>query len=88
MQYRSIRTVTLNNACITASISKKNILLPQSIFQHYHPLNHLELDLTANFGAAKVGQRKATRSKIKLRKKKKEEELTTENNKGRFMKNK
>lgn len=29
MQYRSIQTVTLNNAYITALINNKNILLPQ-----------------------------------------------------------
>jgi len=55
----------LNNACIAASIKNKNILLPSSIFQHFHLTNHPELDLTVTFWGAEVAQQKVTKSKIK-----------------------
>lgn len=83
MQHRSTNSYT---ACTILSINNKNIFLHQTSISTFSPSNHLELDWVTTFWEDKVGERKSSRSKIKLRIKKREEELTRKNNEGRFMK--
>lgn len=83
MQHRSTNSYS---ACTISSINNKNILLHQTSISTFSPSNHLELDLVTTIWEDKAGERKSSRSKIKLRIKKKEEELTRKNNEGRFMK--
>lgn len=68
VQYRNIQTVMLNNAYMTASIIK--IYFSPNQYFTLPPLKPQRLGLVATFGGTKVGERKATRSKMKLRIKK------------------
>lgn len=77
----------LNNIYITTSNSNKNIFLPQSVFKIPHPPRRANSNLNKwqFWGRLNEGGQRKAKEKVKLIKK---EKSLTENNEGRFMRNK